>query len=73
MNKKVNIVHLKIYFFIFIFISILNFSFEGIIQPDDILPLEISPTYTESVGVKGTQFIFRFFIPNSLDKMACLH
>ena len=68
MNKKVNIVHLKIYFFIFIFISILNFSLEGIIQPDDILPLEISPTYTESIGVKGTQFIFRFFIPNSLDK-----
>ena len=57
----------KNFFFLF-FLSILKLTFGGIIQPDDIIPLEISPTYSESIGIKGTKFIFRFFIPNNLDK-----
>ena len=58
----------KKYFFIFLIISILNFTLQGIIEPDDTLPLEISPTYMDQIGIKGTQFIFRFFVPNNLDK-----
>ena len=60
---------LKNFIFIIILIfSFFNFSFEGIIQPDDILPLEITPTYDKVIGSKGTNFIFRFFIPDSFDK-----
>ena len=58
----------KIYFFIFLIFSLLNLTLEGIIEPDDILPLEISPTYLDQIGIKGTKFIFRFYLPNNLDK-----
>ena len=57
----------KNFFFVF-FLSLLKLTFGGIIQPDDVLPLEISPTYSDPIGIKGTKFIFRFFIPNNLDK-----
>ena len=58
----------KIIFIYLIFIFQIKIIFTGIIEPDDILPLEISPSYTNSVGEKGTYFIFRFNIPNHLDK-----
>ena len=58
----------KKYFLIFLTISIINITNEGIIQPDDILPLEITPSYDQQIGIKGTTFIFRFYVPNNLDK-----
>ena len=57
----------KKYFFFFIIINV-NLTFEGIIEPDDILPLEISPSYTKEIGDIGTKFIFRFFVPKNVDK-----
>ena len=59
-----------IYFFFFFIILILNkkLTLEGIIEPNDILPLEISPSYTEEIGAQGTKFIFRFFLPKNVDK-----
>ena len=61
----------KIFFFsFFFFISILKKIFGGIIQPDDVLPLEIIPSYPydNDIGEAGTKFIFRFYIPNNLDR-----
>ena len=53
----------------YIFIIIIIFSIfvqikSGIIEPDDILPLEILPPYAQS----PIQFVFRFYIPNYSDK-----
>ena len=59
---------IKNYFIFFLIIAIINITNEGIIQPDDILPLEISPPYRLEIGKTGTKFIFRFYIPNNLDK-----
>ena len=59
---------IKNYFIFFLIISIINITNEGIIQPDDILPLEISPPYRGEIGNPGTKFIFRFYVPNNLDK-----
>ena len=52
----------------FLLIFLFHDTFQGIIQPDDVLPLEISPSYENEIGIKGTKFIFRFYIPNNLDK-----
>ena len=64
-----NIIKLKnkCYFFFLLILSF-NLTFTGIIQPDDTLPLEISPTYTNEIGSLGTIFTFRFYIPNIYDK-----
>ena len=63
--KKTN----KIFFFFLIILILkIQLTLEGIIEPDDILPLEISPSYESEIGKQGTQFIFRFFIPKNVDK-----
>ena len=58
----------KIIISFFIIISLISQITCGIIVPDDILPLEISPSYTNTQGKKGTKFVFRFYIPNNVDK-----
>ena len=59
----------KNYFFSFVILLSLIIQINtGIIEPDDIIPLEISPTYTEYPRTKGTQFTFRFYIPSYIDK-----
>ena len=60
--NKINI------FLLFIIFSIITQIYSGIIEPDDILPLEISPSYTNPPGQAGTKFVFRFYIPNYSDK-----
>ena len=66
MNSIIKLKH-KCYFSFLLILSF-NLTFTGIIQPDDILPLEISPTYTNEIGSLGTIFTFRFYIPNIYDK-----
>ena len=58
----------KIYFNILIILLFITKISSGIIEPDDILPLEISPSYEEKIGKIGTKFVFRFYIPNYADK-----
>ena len=58
----------KIIITFFIIISLISQITCGIIVPDDILPLEISPSYTNTQGKAGTKFIFRFYLPNNIDK-----
>ena len=58
----------KIIISFFIIISLISQITCGIIVPDDILPLEISPSYENTQGKKGTKFVFRFYIPNNVDK-----
>ena len=58
----------NILFVLFILLSLISNIISGIIEPDYILPLEISPSYTETPGKAGTKFVFRFYIPNNLDK-----
>ena len=53
---------------LFILFSFISFISSGIIEPDDILPLEISPSYDYLPNKAGTKFVFRFYIPNNLDK-----
>ena len=52
---------------ILILLFITNIS-SGIIEPDDILPLEIFPPFNQLPHRSGTKFIFRFYIPNHIDK-----
>ena len=40
----------------------------GIIIPDPKLPLEISPSYLNPIGKKGTKLTFRFYLPSNSDK-----
>ena len=58
----------KIIITFFIIISLISQITCGIIVPDDFLPLEISPSYENTQGKKGTKFVFRFYIPNNVDK-----
>ena len=58
----------KIIISFFIIISLISQITCGIIVPDDILPLEISPSYTNTQGKAGTKFVFRFYLPNNIDK-----
>ena len=58
----------KFFSYVFLISFILELTLGGIIQPDDELPLEISPSYDQQIGRIGTKFIFRFYIPNNLDK-----
>ena len=68
MNFKVQTFNKKpILSFILIISFITNIS-SGIIEPDDILPLEIFPPFGQSPDQKGTKFVFRFYIPNYRDK-----
>ena len=60
-NKKFILSYLLILSFI------TNIS-SGIIEPDDNLPLEIFPPFNQSPKKSGTKFIFRFYIPNYIDK-----
>ena len=60
-NKKFILSYLLILSFI------TNIS-SGIIEPDDNLPLEIFPPFNQSPDKSGTRFIFRFYIPNYIDK-----
>ena len=61
--KETKILKKMSFLFFLIFLSNFSISKSGIIEPDDILPLEISPSYQSE-----QQFIFRFYIPNSFDK-----
>ena len=47
---------------------IIHTSISGILIPDPRLPLEITPSYTKDIGIKGTKLIFRFFFPQNSDK-----
>ena len=67
MNNIIKIKH-KCFFSFLLILSLFNLTLTGIIQPDDILPLEISPTYTNEIGSLGTIFTFRFYIPTIYDK-----
>ncbi len=58
----------KIIISFFLIISLISQITCGIIVPDDILPLEISPSYTNTQGKAGTKFVFRFYLPNNIDK-----
>ena len=63
-KRKMQISLLKI-IFITILLSKIN---SGIIIPDPKLPLEISPSYLDPIGKKGTKLTFRFFLPSTTDK-----
>ena len=67
--KLQNLLNYKTYFLCIyiILLSITNIT-SGIIEPDDNLPLEITPSYDKFPGISGTKFVFRFFIPNYADK-----
>ena len=51
--------------FILILLSKVN---SGVIIPDPKLPLEISPSYLNPIGKKGTKLTFRFYLPSNSDK-----
>ena len=63
-KRKMQISLLKI-IFITILLSKIN---SGIIIPDPKLPLEISPSYLDPIGKKGTKLTFRFFLPSTTDQ-----
>ena len=64
-KKAINKINIFVIFIIFFLITPIS---SGIIEPDDILPLEITPSYTDPQGLAGTKFVFRFYIPNYSDK-----
>ena len=51
--------------FILILLSKVN---SGVIIPDPKLPLEISPSYLNPIGKKGTKLTFRFYLPSISDQ-----
>jgi hypothetical protein len=68
MNFKVQAFNNKSILSIILIISFITNISSGIIEPDDILPLEIFPPFNSQPHISGTKFIFRFYIPNYRDK-----
>ena len=68
MNLKTRCYNKNIILSMILILSFITNISSGIIEPDDILPLEIFPPFNQLPHRSGTKFIFRFYIPNHIDK-----